>query len=98
MWWKSRTPQREKLGETTCTEQFLIKMSIINNGFSVYMPIWKVGEIEQLSSDEMAELARLDGFGSIQEMTEWFYKTHGEINQDCFQVIRWDDIPSVGVK
>lgn len=93
MWWKSRTPQREKIGETTCTEQFLIKLSITDNGFSVYMPIWRVGETTQLSYDELTVLARLDGFSGIQEMTEWFHKTHGEIEQECFQVIRWEDTP-----
>jgi hypothetical protein len=92
MWWKSRTPQREKLGLTTCTEEFLIKMSIIDNGFNVYMSVWKVGETQELSCEERAELAELDGFDSITGMVEWFYKTHGEMNQECFQVIRWDEL------
>ena len=92
MWWKSRTPQRERLGFSTCTEEFLIKMSIINNGYSVYLRVWPVGSVEELSQEQYEELAKQDGFSCLKEMTEWFYKTHGEMEQECFQVIRWDKL------
>jgi len=94
LWWKSRTPQRERLGYAACSEQFLVKMSIIDNGFNVYFHVWPVGKTEELSCEERAKLAELDGFDSITEMVEWFHKTHGEMHEECFQVIRWDDVLS----
>jgi hypothetical protein len=77
---------------STCTEEFLIKMSIIDNGYNVYLHIWHVGSVEEFTQPQYEDLAKRDGFNDLKEMTEWFHKTHGEMMQECFQVIRWDKL------
>lgn len=98
LYWKCRTKETQLLRTEVCSEEFLIKMSIFNNGYTVYMHIWPVGSVKELSSTDYEKLARKDGFSGFKEMVEWFYNRYGELREETYQVIRWNPIASLCVE
>jgi hypothetical protein len=88
LWWKSRTPQREKLFETTCVSTFKIKLYVDNTDIDVAR-LFQNGDIIGFPYDDLVVFARRDGFYTPEEMRLWFLKTYGPINGDVFDVIRW---------
>jgi hypothetical protein len=98
LYWKLRTKQCEKLGEAICTETFIIRITYryrVDNPSAT--TIWIPREPSEwgafLSEDQMADLARRDGFDSAEDMVRTLMKLHdhvGAINwTESFQVIRW---------
>jgi hypothetical protein len=99
LWWKSRTPQREKLGDAVCEDAFNIELSVTLesedriNGFSRFALgvtyIDDNGEQQVMSFEGVQMLAQMDGFEGITEMANWFYNTYGWFVKKPMQVIRW---------
>jgi hypothetical protein len=107
LWWKSRTPNRAKIGETICSEEFKIRMSVDVETDTPTIPhlsrfsltIFKLSPLatELMNPVEKEELAVLDGFDSSASMAKWFWENHGWVHEEVFQVIRWDEL-TVGGK
>ena len=91
LYWHTRRPDCEKLGETTCTETYRISMSIDDEGelCIVHLPE-SMGNSWKLNFGSMQALAQLDGFNNVYEMRDWFKKTHSNLDGETFQVIRWN--------
>ena len=103
LWWKSRTPQREKLGEPLCIEEFIISLQFEKDWLHSGVPIWRVdrhyttNKTLTMMDFQVEELAQRDGFGNALEMFQWFAKNHGELDgNNKFQVIRWNPLSIVG--
>lgn len=81
LWYKSRTPERQKLGEVQRTGLELIRLQpggviFMNKKFEE--PFFKDG------------FARLDGFLNYDEMYSWFAKRNPDLDTQEFMCIRWD--------
>jgi hypothetical protein len=72
IWWKSRTPQREKLGEGTITAVLPIRIYSEENIFKVHEVnphTFIITEYTQkLSKEELDEIAKRDGFETWSEL------------------------------
>lgn len=87
LWWKQRSPEREKLGEATCTS---IKHVFINNGVEIKKADDDFAAF--LSGEQLEEFAIADGFNNWQELVEFFESTHGLPFEGI--VIQWDSVKS----
>ncbi len=81
MWWKQRSPQREKLGEATC-----IKVSKID----IETRFIRLNDELINDIDSLDKVAIADGFDNWFCMMEWFADTHGLPFTGV--LIEWDDI------
>jgi hypothetical protein len=81
MWWKSRSPEREKLGESTCKS--IKDVSINVHWISVN------GEVIS-NSQELDKFAIADGFENFGYMIDFFSQTHGLPFEGV--LIQWDDL------
>ena len=90
MWWKQRSPEREKLGEATCTavrkimiydHDYICQLSNPNEQYAL------VDEHENLDNFAIA-----DGFDNWQKLVEFFDDTHGLPFVGV--LIEWDSIKS----
>ena len=94
LWWKSRTPQREKLGESNCTEVFSIQIHS-QYWLGKQRPLlFKFVSTENLTwvtiqSDEVLEIAKRDGFNGEDDFLAFFSKRPLPI---VCQVIRWSEL------
>ena len=89
MWWKQRSPEREKLGETNC-----IKISHVEIHNDCYLidqdvPTKGCGQVI-CDSTKMHELAIADGFDNWQQLIEFFENTHSLPFEGV--LIEWDSI------
>jgi len=85
MWWKSRSPQREKLGEANCIKTTPITIQKTN----AILTYPDSGDYEIVHLDKFAQA---DGFDNWQQMIEFFENTHGlPFTGD---LIEWDSIKS----
>jgi hypothetical protein len=78
------------LDDFICTETFFIRL--VSSDMIERRERWyvKSGDtVRWLSEEETQDLARRDGFANAFEMVEWFKKTHGDLQEKVFQVIRW---------
>jgi len=90
LYWKLRTKQCEKLGHAFCVDEYRISMSIDQNNLCVLLDQKCFGcGWRRLNFKELWKLATDDGFESIDEMKDWFKKTHSNLDGEEFQVIRW---------
>jgi hypothetical protein len=85
MWWKSRSPQREKLGEANCTKTTPITIQKTK----AILTYTDSGDYEIAHLDKFAQA---DGFDNWQQMIEFFDKTHGLPFTGV--LIEWDSIKS----
>jgi len=93
LYWKLRTKQCKKLGIAFCVEEYRISMSIDQDKLCVLLDQKCFGcGWHKLNFKELWKLATDDGFESIEEMKEWFKKTHSNLDGETFQVIRWGNI------
>lgn len=97
LWWKSRTPTREKLFETTCASTFKIKLYVDKTDIDAALLRYN-GDIIGYPYNDLVLLARRDGFYTPEEMRKWFLETHGPINGEVFDVIRWNKPQSLDNK
>ncbi|MCA6521781.1 MAG: hypothetical protein IM596_07980 [Pseudanabaena sp. M051S1SP2A07QC] len=81
LWWKQRSPEREKLGEATCTKVSKIE---IETRF-----IQLDGKLIN-RMDDLDKIAIADGFDNWLGMMEWFSNTHGLPFEGV--LIEWDDL------
>lgn len=93
LYFKLRTPQCESLGSWACTETFYIRFFGTPLGIQL---IELVGENKTvivqhtMTDDEALDLAKRDGFNSVQELFTALEKMHGpQDGSQIFQVIRW---------
>jgi hypothetical protein len=86
MWWKSRSPQREKLGEATCINAR--EISICTDSYDFPDDQYSLVDHPSLLNN----LAIADGFNNWQELIEFFEKTHGLPFTGV--LIEWDSIKS----
>jgi hypothetical protein len=99
MYWHTRQKDCEFLREDLCTQVMTIRFCYDPNfcGGGPVLRVDKVGNepdekayvTRQLRPMEVEDLAIRDGFKNELEMADWFYKTHKELSQLTFQVIRW---------
>ncbi len=78
MWWKQRSSEREKLGETTCIN--VVPLTIEKHGLICAEPLGQIvlGRKDLMISDQaLNEFAIADGFNNWQELVEFFESTHG---------------------
>jgi hypothetical protein len=83
MWWKQRSPQREKLGEASCVR--VTPIQIYKNGF--VMP-YISGQLPEI----LDKFAIADGFDNWQQLIEFFEDAHGLPFEGI--LIEWDSIKS----
>ena len=83
MWWKQRSPEREKLGEAKCMRATSIQ--IYRNGF--VMPFIS-GQLPEI----LDNFAIADGFDNWQQLIEFFENTHSLPFEGV--LIEWDSIKS----
>jgi hypothetical protein len=89
LYWHLRQKDCEKLCETICTETLRISMSIDQGELCIIQLPNGLGNCQRLPYFQMLTLANADGFRTVEEMKDWFIKTHGNIDGETFQVIRW---------
>lgn len=91
LYWHCRQKDCEKLGESVCVDEQRINMSIIDqNELCVLLDQKCFGcGWRRLTFKELWKLAIDDGFDSIDDMKNWFKKTHSNLDGEEFQVIRW---------
>ena len=88
LYWKQRAKECEKLGEGRITRVFRIRF-LKNKGVGEYTTNGWL--IIRYSREREEDLARRDGFGSFDEMWEWFHDHYGErMFRIPFMVIRWE--------
>lgn len=75
-----RGKNARKLGEAVCSEVFKIKICHWH-GF-------RTRNNEQTTREQRMEIAKLDGFSSVEELIQWFNDTHGLPFYG--HVIRWN--------
>jgi hypothetical protein len=80
MWWKQRSPQREKLGEAKCVK--VSPITITKLGASCPDPSIRFRSLNLF--------AQADGFNNWQELVEFFEATHGLPFEGV--LIQWDSI------
>lgn len=80
MWWKQRSPQREKLGEATCTK--VAPITITELGASC--------EDIGVRYHCLDLFAQADGFDDWDEMRDFFENAHGLPFDGV--LIQWDDL------
>lgn len=84
MWWKSRSPkEKEKLGESTCTN--VLPIFINHDGVNIDEKII-------INKAELDNFAIADGFDDWQHMRSWFCDAHGLPFTGV--LIQWDSIKS----
>lgn len=81
LWWKQRSPEREKLGEAKCIRATSIQ--IYRNGFVIPFISGQLPEI-------LDNFAIADGFDNWQQLIEFFENTHGLPFEGV--LIEWDSI------
>jgi hypothetical protein len=87
MWWKQRSPKREKLGETKCIN--IAPITIRKDGYSIQSEkFFNSGEFTDYLSLSLMAIA--NGFKDWQELVEFFEKAHGLPFTGV--VIQWDSI------
>jgi hypothetical protein len=82
IWWKQRSPEREKLGEASCTKVsdiIIIRDEVVN-----------VSEQIIINKDNLDNFAIADGFSNWQKLVEFFESTHGLPFTGV--LIKWDSI------
>lgn len=92
LYWHTRQKDCEKLGEAICIETYTISMSIDQDRLCVIRLHGGLGNAHRLKFEQILELANDDGFRTVQEMKEWFLKTHSNLDGETFQVIRWRNL------
>jgi len=97
LYWKLRTKDCEKLGEAICTETFFLRIGHDKSG-KVWMlmagiPNPKKGLI--LIEGHMFDIAKRDGFDSVEAMISALEKMHGDLHNSVFQVVRWGKLCTV---
>lgn len=87
LWWKQRTPDREKLGEANCIN--IAPITIRKDGYSIQSEkFFNSGEFTDYLSLSLMAIA--DGFKDWQELVEFFENSHGLPFEGV--VIQWDSI------
>ncbi len=87
LYWKLRTKQCESLGSWLCKEVLSVRFMLQN-----MIELINAHDLNSryLCDDEASDLARRDGFTSIDEMFLELRKMHGPIDSNqLWQVIRW---------
>jgi hypothetical protein len=82
LWWKQRSPQREKLGEATCVKTYDVE---IHREYLITHQDNRWQTIQYLNS-----FAKDDGFNNWQELVEFFENTHGLPFKGV--LIKWNDL------
>jgi len=88
LWWKQRSPQREKLGEAKCVS---IRHVYINNGVEIKKPNDNFASF-LINDGELNQFAIADGFDNWQQLIEFFENAHGLPFEGV--LIEWDSIKS----
>jgi len=101
LYWKLRTKQCEKLGETVCTESFFIAIIRHGSAYSTYGDCWEIHRFNshpsqasqsyKLDEAELLDLAMRDGFVSTKDLVQIIVRMHRipPNSRTFFQVIRW---------
>jgi len=83
IWWKQRSPEREKLGEASCTKVsdiLIIRDEMVNVSEQIIIN----------NKDNLDNFAIADGFSNWQKLVEFFESTHGLPFTGV--LIEWDSI------
>lgn len=92
LYWHPRQKDCEKLGESICMETYRISLSIDQGELCVLRLHDGLGCCSKLPYFKVLMLANDDGFKTVEEMKSWFLKTHGNLDGETYQVIRWDKV------
>jgi hypothetical protein len=84
LWWKQRSPEREKLGEAICTRAR--EIWICTDGYDFPDDQYSLVDHPSLLND----FAIADGFNNWQELVEFFDTAHGLPFEGV--LIEWDDL------
>jgi hypothetical protein len=84
MWWKQRSPQREKLGETKCVK--IREICIMTDGYDFPDDQYSLVDHPSL----LDNFAIADGFDNWQQLIEFFENAHGLPFEGV--LIEWDSI------
>jgi len=107
IYWKQRNPKEsEKLYNAKLKSFMYIKFD--KKGYPRYRvitddpfgPLEIEPKLSELTLEEQKELAKRDGFGSINEMAKWFLNEYGENltttpflgAPEYFMVIQWEEV------
>ena len=92
IYWKQRTPQREKLYDA----EYLLSKQITflrnHNEDKYELAFHHVGGWYNFTPEAKEEIARKDGFDNFEEMTQWFKNRYDEIWGKEFDLIRWNEV------
>lgn len=75
LWWKQRSPQRERLGDAKCVK--VSDIEIYENEVFINNPSFLVGYKEIKDPFELDLFAIADGFDDWDKMKEFFQEAHG---------------------
>ena len=88
MWWKQRSPEREKLGEAKCISVKLIRLD--DDSVRILDPENLCNTTVYSTKEKLDRFAVSDGFNNWQELVEFFETTHGLPFKGV--LIEWDSI------
>lgn len=80
LWYKSRRPERYRIGTAILSEFFFVRLDETG-------PVNLKDEGEDIDPETFA---LKDGFGSYGELYEWFSRHYADLRKRCWIVIRWD--------
>jgi hypothetical protein len=88
LWWKQRSPHREKLGEAKCIK--VLEIKIFKDEVRVKDESLLYRSATYSTSESLNKFAIADGFNNWQELVEFFESTHGLPFTGV--LIQWDSI------
>lgn len=97
LYWHTRRPDCEKLGETICSEVFVVRIFSEIGQTPVMFRYCGLGRANEssswnrLSDSEVLEIAQKDGFIGLDAFFDWFISHYG--SGETYQVIRWPPLP-----
>ena len=87
LYWKQRSPECEKLGESVCTETFpIFKLA------GWWNKTYSDGHSEMMVEDELTDIALRDGFDTVADFEAWFADVP---DSEPLDVIRWKPLGGV---
>jgi len=89
LYWHLRQRDCESLGSWTCMETFFVKLFFTPLVIQILNDAHGYG-VRNMTDEEALDLAKRDGFTSVQELFTTLERMHGpQDGSQVFQVIRW---------